>query len=246
MNDQLAQTFLNLAFSLLAASMQPHGAVPPTGHPHIAQTSPTWHGLVVRPELRCTVYRRGDYPYPQAIERQIAQRLGAIYSPYYGQTFPDLRHTDIEHVVSLSEAHDSGLCAASPAVKRTFAADLANLTLADPHLNRNLKAGHDAARWQPQRSRCWFAQTVVAVKRHYALSVDRSEARALEGILRTCPPHPVSPQPPLPMNTTTPPAVQWALRSCAEARAHGIAPVPAHSAAYTVMQDRDRDGIACE
>ena len=53
---------------------------------------------------------------------------------------PSTRDTDIEHIVARSEAHDSGLCAASAAVKAAFARDLLNLTLASPRLNRYSEA----------------------------------------------------------------------------------------------------------
>ena len=63
----------------------------------------------------------------------------------------------------LSEAHDSGLCAASLAVRAGFARDLDN-TLAKPELNRYEKRAHDAADWLPPLNRCWFAKTVIAVR----------------------------------------------------------------------------------
>ena len=47
-----------------------------------------------------------------------------------------MRNPTIEHVVAVSEAHDSGLCAADAETRRRFAGDLDNLTLAVPHLNR--------------------------------------------------------------------------------------------------------------
>ena len=68
--------------------------------------------LTVAPEHRCTSYDRDDYPYPQSIEAQIAARLGGMWSPYDGTRFDSLRESDIEHIVAVSEAHDSGLCAA--------------------------------------------------------------------------------------------------------------------------------------
>ena len=79
----------------------------------------TWRGLVVAPECRCTPYDRDDYPYPQSVEPLIAQRDG-MTSKYSGTRFRSLKESDIEHVVSLSEAHDSGLCAASAAVRSAF------------------------------------------------------------------------------------------------------------------------------
>ena len=48
-------------------------------------------------------------------------------------------------MVARSEAHDSGLCRADRETRRAFAADLLNLTLAAPPLNRYVKKAKDAA-----------------------------------------------------------------------------------------------------
>ena len=146
----------------------------------------TWRGIRVAPECRCTPYDRDDYPYPQSVEARIADRLGGMFSPYDGTRFESLRESDIEHVIAVSEAHDSGLCADSAAVRRRFASDLDNLTLATPDLNRYRKRDHDAAEWLPERNRCWFAATIVAVRREYGLTIDRREAAALDAVLQGC------------------------------------------------------------
>ena len=145
----------------------------------------TWRGLVVAPECRCTPYDRDDYPYPQSVEPLIAKRYG-MRSPYDGTVFPSLKESDIEHIVSISEAHDSGLCAASAAIRRQFAGDLDNLALATPRLNRYEKSGHDAAEWLPPLNRCWYANTIIAVRQEYRLTIDAREAAALEKVLAGC------------------------------------------------------------
>ena len=79
----------------------------------------TWMGLEVEPENRCSPYNRDrDYRYSQSLEPAIAARMGGIRCRYTGRTYRSLRQTDIEHVVAVSEAHDSGLCAADAATKR--------------------------------------------------------------------------------------------------------------------------------
>ena len=90
------------------------------------------------------------------------------------------------HGRAVSEAHDSGLCAASTAVRRRFARDLDNLTLATPQLNRYEKGARDAAEWLPEHNRCWFAATIVAVRREYDLTIDQREAAALDAVLKGC------------------------------------------------------------
>ena len=147
-------------------------------------------GLAVAPEHRCTPYARRDYPYAQSVEAGIVAFMGGrIYGPYTGRYFASTRQTDIEHIVAVSEAHDSGLCAADRATRRRFASDPLNLTLAAPTVNRcgaSGKCALDAAEWLPPMNRCWFAGRVVAVKRKYGLTVDLREAAALERVLSGC------------------------------------------------------------
>lgn len=219
--------------------------------------SETWRGLVIAPEDRCTPYDRDDYRYSQSVEAEIVAAMGGrIYGPYTGRHYSNTRRTDIEHIVAASEGHDSGLCAAGPSVRSRFASDLLNLTLAAPEVNRcggTGKCAHDAAEWLPDMNKCWFAARVVAVKFKYSLTVDRDEAIALQRVLSNC--------------TSTdmiftdlqviePTVIAVALRlyddnrngriTCAEARRHGIAPVPRDHPAYPYMRDGDGDGVVCE
>ena len=99
----------------------------------------TMLGIVVAPEDRCSPYDRQEYAYPRHVKLQVVESLGSIFSPYTGQYFTNVRDTDLDHIVALSEAHDSGLCAADPDTRRSFSVDLLNLTLAPPRLNRSQK-----------------------------------------------------------------------------------------------------------
>jgi len=137
-------------------------------------------------ENRCSPYDSGDYSYPQSVEDAIIGRLGGIYSPYTGECFAGKTETDIEHMVARSEAHDSGLCAADDGTRRSFSQDLDNLTLASPAVNRNQKGAKDAADWLPARNSCWFAATIVEVRRRYGLTIDQREADALDQVLASC------------------------------------------------------------
>ena len=145
-----------------------------------------WHGLDVAPENRCTPYEREDYPYPASVEHEIVERQGGVWSPYTLRRFESIRETDIEHIVPLSEAHDSGLCGRSQDAKRAFARDLLNLTLASPRVNRHEKAHRDPAEWLPEHNRCWYAQRWLDVKRKWQLSVDEAERAALVPVLAEC------------------------------------------------------------
>ena len=154
--------------------------------PHSAGAQ-EWRGLVVAPEERCAPYDASEYHYPQSVEPRIAASLKGIYSPYTCETFVALNETDIEHIVARSEAHDSGLCAASPERKSEFALDMRNLTLSAPYMNRYVKGAKDAADWTPDENRCWFAWRVIDVRRAYGLTIDRREATALDAIIAACP-----------------------------------------------------------
>ena len=143
--------------------------------------------MTIAAEHRCSPYRSDEYTYPQAVENDIIQRLGGHFSPYTGEMYDSKGDTDIEHVVARSEAHDSGLCRADAATRLAFSRDLLNLTLASPSVNRHQKGAKDAAEWQPDTNQCWFAQTVVAVRRAYRLTIDRREADAIDRILAGCP-----------------------------------------------------------
>ena len=132
------------------------------------------------------------------------------------------------------------------------------LTLAGPRVNRYQKVDHDAAEWLPSQNRCWFAARVIAVRQRYGLTIDRREADALDQVLAGCESTalitfargavPVAAA----AATGSPEAIErWddngnGLVSCAEARAHGIAPVTRGHPAYPFMRDGDGDGVVCE
>ena len=102
--------------------------------------------------------------------------VGRFFAPYADGTAA----TDIEHIVALAEAYDSGL---PEAQVRTFAGDLDNLTIAVPSVNRNQKSDRDAGEWGPPENRGWFASRIVAVKQEYSLSVNPAERDALADML---------------------------------------------------------------
>ena len=211
----------------------------------IGNTASHWRGIEIRPENRCSPYERSDYRYSQSVEDVIIEELGGIYSPYTGECFSNSQETQIEHIVALSEAHDSGLCDEDLQIRRDFASDPLNLTLASPALNGSDKKHYDGAEWMPPMNKCWFAQRIVEVRQKYGLTIDRPEAKALEDILSAC-------------SSVEIEFIDCADAlneyddngdgriTCAEARSHGIAPVHRGHPAYPFMRDGDGDGVVCE
>ena len=231
----------------------------------LTSAAETYRGIDVALEHRCAPYDRSDYRYSQSLEPRIVASIGKVYGPYTGTCFRNTSETDIEHMVATSEAHDSGLCAAPRSVKAAFASDLLNLTLASPGVNRYSKSGKDVAGWTPALNACWFVGRTLEVRRKYELTIDRLEAAAVEAVLSGCEETsmevlpcaastlPVTPVPPRGAGAAEP--VDALARyddngngriTCAEARRHGIAPVPRGHPAYRHMHDGDGDGVVCE
>ena len=151
--------------------------------------SPVWMDLPVCAEGSREGYDRDAFGTGyRSLEDEIVASLpksdGQVYTPYTCTLF-DVQDdgtaaTDIEHIVALSEAYDSGL---RPSLFREFAKDLDNLTIATPSVNRNQKSDKDAAEWSPTHNRGWFAGRVVAVKQKYRMSVNPAERVSLAVML---------------------------------------------------------------
>ena len=174
----------------------PNGYIPQAQTPVEPQGCPAdaevWRGLQVCEEQPRDGYDRDAFGTGyRSLEDDIIAALpatmraaGQVYTPYSCLAFdiaPDgTAATDIEHIVALAEAHDSRI---ADDRRRDIAADLDNLTIADPTVNRSQKSDRDAAGWMPDRHGRWFAERVLAVKLEYGLSVDRAERDALEALL---------------------------------------------------------------
>lgn len=177
------------------SSPNPGGYIPnvqpvePQGCPADAET---WRGLHVCEEQSRDGYDRDAFGSAySSLEDEIIDMLppsmkagGQVYTPYsclpFDITSDGTAATDIEHIVALAEAHDSRI---ADDQRRAIAADLDNLTIADPTVNRSEKSDRDAAEWTPARHGAWFAGQVIAVKLKYGLSVDPAERDALERLL---------------------------------------------------------------
>ena len=236
---------------------------------------PTWRGLEVQEENRCSDYdREKDYQHKQSVEKEIIKRMGGIiYGPYTGRRFSSPTQTDIEHIVGASEAHDSGLCKADHETRMRFSMDLDNLTLAAPEVNRcqgfRSKCDKDAGQWMPDRNPCWFSKKVIEVKKKYGLSVDRREKEMLQYMLDNCENFEMTVYPPeKSLPEIDHPLAHWEYKDvldqirkailperleirgtyvrCEYIKKAGLAPAYRGDPAYGIARDQDGDGIVCE
>ena len=106
---------------------------------------------------------------------------GQWYSYYDGVTTTDASTFDIDHMVALGEAHDSGGYAWSTATKEAYANDQddpRSLVAVTASSNRG-KGDQDPGEWLPLLERCRYIGEWVAVKHRWNLTVDQAEKDAL-------------------------------------------------------------------
>lgn len=114
--------------------------------------------------------------------------------PYTGNVINFVRGVEssaavqIDHVVSLSDAWQSGAQQLDAATRERFANDPDNLRAVDGPTNA-WKGDGDAARWLPPRRESWceYGTRQVEIKARYRLWVKPAERDALARLLDTCP-----------------------------------------------------------
>ena len=101
------------------------------------------------------------------------------------------RGFDIDHLVPLKEAWDSGAHAWDPATRERFANDLGyehSLVAVSAASNRS-KGAQDPTTWTPPEASqsCWYAAAWIHVKARWELSIDPAEAATLRNLVAGCP-----------------------------------------------------------
>jgi len=122
---------------------------------------------------------------------------GVLVEPFTGDTINFERGettsslVQIDHVVSLSNAWQTGAQLLDERARIEFANDPLNLIAVSGRLNQQ-KGDSDAASWLPPR-RDWWCEYVarqVGVKAHYSLWVTSAEHDQMRRVLVTCPSYP--------------------------------------------------------
>jgi hypothetical protein len=165
------------------------GRAPMTGYSRL-KFGPAWPRLggcdarnrVLERDLTHTVLRAGG----------CVVLSGTLVSPYTRGLIhflrgPDSAKAQIDHVIALGDAWQTGAQTWTPQRREAFANDPLELLAVDGPSNE-AKGDSDAASWLPpnKKFRCTYAEIQVAVKAKYGLWVTAAEQSALAAILRSC------------------------------------------------------------
>jgi len=196
------------------------------------------------------------------VTRSCRVTVGRWLSWYDGVEVTQASKIDIDHMVPLKEAWESGAWSWSPSQREAYANDLGfigSLTAVSYSSNRS-KGSSDPAEWLPRYEQCRYAQDWVAVKYRWQLSIDRPEKQALENLLagncgkKTILVSQVSLPKTGTLPSTTAPATSGSsgttdprFATCTKAKAQGYGPyIKGVDPEYEWYRDADRDGRVCE
>jgi Protein of unknown function (DUF1524) len=186
--SQSTQTSTNSAATTQLAALAIKGRAPMTGYAR-SNFGPAWppeHGCdarnnVLRRDLTATTFRGS-----------CTVITGTLTSPYTGAAIhfvrgPQSAAVQIDHVVALGDAWQTGAQSWSASERETFANDPGELLAVDGPSNEQ-KGDADAASWLPANKsfRCRYVSIQVAVKAKYHLWVTRAEHDAMARVLQGC------------------------------------------------------------
>ena len=154
-------------------------------------------------DARDQVLKRDSISLPQVDPVNCNVIAGDWVSPYDGAKWSNPSDIDIDHVVALKEAWDSGAWAWSAAQRKAFANDTTDnrtLLAVTDSVNQS-KSDKDPSNWLPplQSYTCTYLGNWIAVKVRWNLSMDLSEYGRIKNLLQsTCSSLNIAPIPNLP------------------------------------------------
>jgi len=179
----------------IVTSLQVKGRAPKTGYTR-EQFGPAWKDVdangcdtrndILKRDLKSIAYK--------GVGEDCVILSGVLTDPYSGETIRFLRgvatssEIQIDHVVALSNAWQTGAFKLNLAQRTAFANDPSNLLAVKGILNSQ-KGDGDAATWLPPRKsyRCEYVTKQVMVKAKYGLWLTAPEKAAILKILKSCP-----------------------------------------------------------
>ena len=175
-------------------SLAVKGRAPKTGYTR-AQFGATWADVnrngcdtrndILKRDLTNLIFRSGT--------RECVIDSGTLVDPYSGTTINFVKgvkssmEVQIDHVVALSNAWQTGAFKLTLAKRTEFANDPENLLAVQGRLNSQ-KGDGDAATWLPplKSYRCTYVSKQIATKAKYGLWVTAPEKTAMKNILAKC------------------------------------------------------------
>lgn len=193
-----ARTFVaatEISASSALSSLPVKGRAPKTGYSR-AQFGPTWadvdrNGCDTRNDMLKRDLTEITF---KAKTKNCVVLTGVLLDRYSGETINFTRgnitsmEVQIDHVVALSNAWQTGAFKLTVAQRTAFANDPLNLFAVKGRLNSQ-KGDGDAATWLPplKSFRCAYVAQQIAVKSKYLLWVTAPEKDAMVRILASCP-----------------------------------------------------------
>jgi hypothetical protein len=189
-NANAAETSIETVLESLAVK----GRAPKTGYTR-AQFGQTWADVnrngcdtrndILQRDLTNLSFRAGT--------RDCVVESGKLVDPYSGITINFIKgvkssmEVQIDHVVALSNAWQTGAFKLTIEKRTQFANDPDNLLAVQGRLNSQ-KGDGDAATWLPplKSYRCTYVAKQIAVKAKYGLWVTAPEKAAMKSILAKC------------------------------------------------------------
>lgn len=159
-------------------------------------------------DSRDQVLKRDSVSLPQVDPIDCNVVAGDWVSPYDGARWSDPSRIDIDHVVALKEAWDSGAWAWSSDMRRAYANDTSDsrtLLAVTDRVNQS-KSDKDPSNWLPPTKSylCTYLSNWIAVKARWGLSMDQSEwGRVKNLVTGSCPGLTIAAWPGLPTSPAT-------------------------------------------
>jgi hypothetical protein len=120
---------------------------------------------------------------------KIVKDTGKWYSVYDGVTVTNFSALDVDHMVPLAEAWDSGASKWDDARRQVYANDMGdvNALIAVTAATNRSKSDQDPADWLPAKDVCTYIKNWVHVKLRWSLTVDDKELKAIKDVNAKCP-----------------------------------------------------------
>ena len=138
-------------------------------------------------DTREEVLKRDSISKPQVDPYRCYVVAGDWYSKYDGKNLSDRGDVDIDHVVALKEAWDSGAWSWNESQRKAYANDMTDsrtLIAVTDRVNRS-KGEKDPSNWMPPMKSYWciFLGDWISVKARWGLSMDQSEYGRVKNLL---------------------------------------------------------------